>query len=366
MDQIMGQSRAMDALQSALQSGRIHHAFIFHGPTGVGKFTTAVAFARVLLCHAATTDLAGRVTACGACESCRLIPESPAGAARAAHPDLHLVAKELALFSDDRTTRERKLTNIPLAVLEQHVMVPVYRSAQLRHNKVVVIDEADLMDIRGQNLLLKTLEEPPEGTYIILVTDSEHEMLPTIRSRCQRVGFLPLPDEVLRAWVDEHTATWPAQSRAWLVDFSGGSFGRAALAVEYELSRWAHCVLPALDAAEAGRYPTDLGAAIGAMMEEFAKTWVERHEKASKDAANKLAATLMWAMITRYACGKVRAQAAKVEAGDPVAGDAALEPWLAVIDAVTEAEREIGANVNMTMVADHMVSRMFRGLSRVG
>ncbi|MCE9591269.1 MAG: hypothetical protein K8S99_12170 [Planctomycetes bacterium] len=363
MDHIIGQSRAIDVLQSSLRSGRVPHAFIFHGPAGVGKFTTALGFARVMLCHEPANDLSGNVAACGACESCKLIPDRPGAAASSAHPDLHLVVKELALYSEDRQTRERKLSNIPLAVLEQHVLQPVSRSALLRHNKVVVVDEAELIDARGQNLLLKTLEEPPAGTYVVLVTSSEHELLPTIRSRCQRVAFLPLPEETIRAWAEEHAHAWSPQSRAWLTDFAGGSLGRAALAVEYDLGRWAQRVLPAIDAAAQGKYPSDLGGAMGAMMDEFAKSWVDRHEKASKDAANKLGASLMWAVITHYARRKMQTLAAKVKPDDPVAAESSLEPWAGVIDAVNDAEREIDANVQMSLASDHLVSRLFRGMT---
>lgn len=372
MDHIVGQTRAIETLQLALRGGRVHHAFIFHGPAGVGKFTTAVAFARILLCHSPITDLSGRVAACGVCGSCRLIPavhEPSSGVDTrvvSTHPDLHLVNKELALFSDNKETREKKLASIPREVLEQRVLEPVQRSAMLRHNKVVVIDEAELINATGQNLLLKTLEEPPAGTYIILVTSSEHELFVTIRSRCQRVAFLPLPDKVVRAWIEKHAGGWSAPSRAWLEDFAGGSLGRAALAVEYDLSQWAQRVLPAIDAAATGRYPADLGAAMAAFMDTFAKTWVERHEKASKDAANKFAATLMWTMVTRHACLRLRELAAKVKPDDPVASESSLEPWVSVIDAVGEAEREIDTNMHMGLVADHLVSRLFRGMARVG
>lgn len=372
MDHIVGQTRAIETLQAALRGGRVHHAFIFHGPVGVGKFTTAVAFARILLCHNPITALSECVAACGDCESCRLIPASrePSSgvgtSVASTHPDLHLVNKELALFSDNRETREKKLTSIPREVLEQRVLEPVQRSAMLRHNKVVVIDEAELINATGQNLLLKTLEEPPAGTYIILVTSSEHELFVTIRSRCQRVAFLPLPDKVVRAWIEKHAGGWPAPSRAWLEDYAGGSLGRAALAVEYDLSQWAQRVLPAIDAAATGRYPVDLGATMAAFMDAFAKTWVERHEKASKEAANKFAASLMWSLVTRHACLRLRELAAKVKPDDPVASEASLEPWVCVIDAVGEAEREIDTNMNMGLVADHLVSRLFRGIARVG
>ncbi|MEL7087151.1 MAG: hypothetical protein AAGL98_01715, partial [Planctomycetota bacterium] len=224
MDAILGQTHALDQLHAQLTSGRVHHAQIFHGPAGVGKFTTALALAKVLLCHAPERDLAGRVTACGGCVSCLTFRPAPeeagpdatpgagAGAAAGAgagagafpgvaHPDLHVVNKELARYSDDRQVRDRKLTSIPVDVLRTALIEPAYLGAQLNHGKVFIVDEAELLNAAGQNVLLKTLEEPPTpddntgggGTTIILVTANEDRLLPTIRSRCQRIAFVPLP-----------------------------------------------------------------------------------------------------------------------------------------------------------------------------
>src|SRR5690606_4650358 len=117
------------------------------------------------------------------------------------HPDLHVVTKELARYSEDRSTRERKLTQIPVDVLRTELIEPVYRAAQMGHGKVFIVDEAELLNDAGQNAMLKTLEEPPAGTTIILVTSIQDRLLPTIRSRCQRVAFVPLPDSVVSRWL---------------------------------------------------------------------------------------------------------------------------------------------------------------------
>ncbi len=261
-------------------------------------------------CSSATTRSATWPAAsspCGDCESCRLLGTRAAGSdtAARAHPDFHVVTKELARFSDDRSTRERKLITIPFEVLRTSLLEPVYRSAQLGHAKVVIVDEADLIDPRGQNILLKTLEEPPANTYLILVTSSEDKLLPTIRSRCQRVAFLPLPEEIVSRWIGGHAKDWSAAQRRWLVQFAGGSLGRAAMAVQYNLAEWSTLVLPAIEQAAQGRFPAGLGTTIAKCIDEFAKRWVEEHENASKDAANRLAGSLMWTMISQHARGKL-------------------------------------------------------------
>lgn len=406
VEHILGQSRAIDILHTAFSAGRLHHALIFHGPAGVGKFTTALALAKLILCHDPQRDLSGRPTACDACESCRLFrapppaasprggantgakkpaasakgraakkddaaPTSPAPAAPShadatayGHPDLHIVMKELARYSDDPKIRERKLITIPVDVIENRFLTPVYRASSMRHGKVVIVDEAELMDrVHGQNRLLKALEEPPADTHIILVTANEDRLLPTIRSRCERVAFVPLPDKDVEHWLARRSPELPEVQKSWLVEFSAGSLGRAELAMRYGLFAWAGRVLPAIDTMARGAYPADLGLGMKEAIDGFAEAWVSSHENASKEAANKLAAALMWTMVTQHARRKL-ADLSSPDAprplppGDLVAAEAALSPWLGVIDAVANAEHELDSNVNLGLVTDHVVARM--------
>lgn len=208
--EILGQDRAIGTLESAVASGRVHHAWIFSGPKGVGKHTAAWAFAAALL------DPGTRV------EGERLIEAGDDGEGeptearrlldRGAHPDLHLVRKELARYSEDSGVRKRVLSNIPKAVIDEFLLQPMSRAATRRDgglvSKVFIIDEAELLDrsIRNaptQASLLKTLEEPPTGSVIILVTSNEGRLIPTIRSRCQRVSFGLLDDAAMQRWIEQ-------------------------------------------------------------------------------------------------------------------------------------------------------------------
>lgn len=362
MQTILGQRRALDQLQAMLRSGRVHHAFVFHGPAGVGKFTTAMSLARILLCHSPQTTLAGAVEACGHCPSCRAID-------REAHPDLHVVVKELARFSDDRDTRERKLLTIPFDVLREHLVEPVIRKPRLGRGKVFIVDEAELIDPHGQNILLKTLEEPPGdeagGTHIILVTSSEDRLLPTIRSRCQRIAFVPLADEAVGDWLDRQDAKLTAAQRRWLIEFAAGSLGRAQIALAHGLWSWGQDVLPALEALAQGRADaaTDLGAVIARHIDGFAEAWSSRDRQASKAAANRLGAAMMLAMIGQHARRELARRSARLDAADPLAADAALGPWLGAIDALRQAEENLAANVNLGLACDHLVSQLQRRLA---
>jgi len=213
--------------------------------------------------------------------------------------------------------------------------------------------------LTGQNKLLKTLEEPPEGTFLILVTASQERLLPTIRSRCQRVAFAPLPDAILDADLTARAPQLTAADRAALIEFADGSLGRARLALDYGLTAWAAQILPALDGMARGRIPVDLGRQFQQWIDGFATRWVQEHDNASKDAANKLAAALLWSLLARQA-RKNLAQA--VAPGAPPHAQA----WLAAIDALADAERELAANVNLGLVCDHLVLTLARALDPAG
>lgn len=361
MDRILGQPAALDALRNQLLTQRVHHAQIFHGPAGVGKFTTAVAFARELLCQDPLTDLHGNLSACGGCASCKLFDaltdaeesNDPTASLTSAHPDLHIITKELALFSDDAQERSRKLTSIPVGVIREHLLGPASLAPAMNHGKVFIVDEAELLNPTGQNALLKTLEEPTPGTYLILVTSSEHRLLPTIRSRCQRVAFGPLDDAAVSRWLTEHHADLDEQTAKWVVGFAQGSLGRASLAMRFELVEWGTAVLsPIQRLAKSGRPEPQLGEAIGSSVDGFASAWVSAHKNASKEAANRRAAALMGSMISNYARRRMATIADQCDPETPADSELQLTPWLGIISAVSDFEAQLNSNVNLKLCCE--------------
>jgi len=382
MDHIIGQPRSVAQVQSALDTGRAHHGWVFHGPTGVGKMTTAWAFARVWLCHRAQADLTGRVVACGSCPSCRVLPPTPHlaaakdddGPADANHPDLSVIRKELAAFSDDAQTRRRKLMTIPVGVLSEYLLGPVTRKPALGHGRVFLVDEAERLDQTGQNRLLKTLEEPPGGVLIVLVTSALDRLLPTIRSRCQLAAFTPLSDEQVKQVLARSSKSdnEPAgllggadeppelENEEALLAFACGSPGRALLAQQYGLDEWAESILRGIDRLMEGGTAPGLGSGIAERIDGFAKQWVADHDNASKEAANRQAASLMASMIADHARRRLRATAQQCDHSDVDAATASLDPWMRVIDTLGESERYLASNVNLGIVCDHLVSRVAR------
>ena len=373
MDRILGQPRAIDLLDRQLSTGRRHHALIFHGPTGVGKFTTALAYARVLLCQDRQTGLTGQVSACDSCESCRLLrslsqeddadEENDTHGLTTAHPDLHVIRKELARFNEDRTIRDRKLTSIPVQVLRSALIEPAYLASKLGHGKVFIVDEAELLNPTGQNALLKTLEEPPDGTTIILVTSNEDKLLPTIRSRCMRVAFASLPNEAIERWCDRHASDLSATQRRALMQFADGSMGRAQTIMRFDLLRWSDNVLPALDLAAQGRPTPGLGQMLYDYIDTFAGDWVKAHDNASKEAANKQAADMMWSLIANHARSRIAELTSQCDPDDPIVSEAMLNPWLNVVEATNEAQLLLASNVNLSITCDNVAVRIMRSLA---
>lgn len=348
MQRILGQQRAIETLTGTLRSGRFPHAWIFFGPAGVGKFTTAVELAKLLLDPDVSLDGQGPITARPDSETARRI-------CAGTHPDLHVIRKELAVYSTDTTLRGRKLLNIPVNVLREQMIggvvgekyrdAPAFMTPFLGHGKVFIIDEAELLDWVSQNAMLKTLEEPPKHTYILLITNQRQRLLPTLRSRCQHAQFMPLDHEAMSAWFERAQLEIGADERDWIEQFSMGSPGLAQVAAEYGLYRWHTRLAPMLDALDHGAFDTDLGKTMADLVEQFAVAWVKNHENASKDAANKSGVGHLLSILAVHARRRLAAALDQSQ-------DAAR--WTEVIDLLSNAEQQLAANVNLKLVLENL------------
>jgi len=341
---ILGQPAAIANLCAALRSGRVHHAWIFHGPEGVGKRTAAEAFGAALLDATTREREDGLFEPDPESETQRLI-------AAGTHPDLHVITKELARYSDERAVRERKLITIPREVIDQHLIVPAQLAPSMRSEatatKVFIVDEAELLNQTTQNAVLKTLEEPPTGAVIILVTSSEERLLPTIRSRCQRVAFGALDAASMRDWAKRQGVQAPAAGGpgSWAQSFASGSPGRLLQALEGGMADWGRRLEPMLASADRGDFDAGLGPAMATLVDEWAQAWVKEHENASKDAANKAGASRLLGMLAERSRLALRDVAAR-------GGDA--EPALRAIELIEATRRDIASNVNQKLAFEHL------------
>ena len=178
---ILGQPRAVHFLERALESDRVAHAYAFVGPSGVGRKLTALGFAQRLLC------VDGR--GCGACSSCRRV------VART-HPDLHLI--------EPTPPQDNPKGGLAIRIAEARALVHGAGLYPLEGAwKVFIIDEAERMTIETVNALLKTLEEPPPRTVLILILGHVRLLPATALSRCQVVRFRPLDDGVVVRLLEE-------------------------------------------------------------------------------------------------------------------------------------------------------------------
>ncbi len=347
---ILGQQRAVATLRAALTGGRVHHAWVFTGPMGVGKRTAAEAFAAALLDPTTAPDLAGVPEPDPASQVQRLI-------AAGTHPDLHIITKELARYSEDRQIRERKLLSIPKEVIEQHLLQPIALAASLKMggaaSKVFIIDEAERLDRSRtnapvQNSMLKCMEEPPAGSVIILVTSAEEMLLPTIRSRCQRVVFGPLDDASMDRWLASSGIEAEGAERRWLLEYAAGSPGRLVQAHEGNMYEWSRALDPMLADLERGKFPAALGSTMASLIDEWAKEAVSKNPQASKEAANVTGTRAMLTMLAERARRRLREAASRGED---------CSPHARAIDAVERADRDVAAHVGLVHVMDSLAAQ---------
>jgi DNA polymerase-3 subunit delta' len=175
----------------ALLEDKLGHALLLAGPPDLGKREVAEALAARLLCKQPRAD--GH--ACGDCRACRLLPAQAQGLASAQlHPDLQRVGLEPNEKGDKLRT---EITVDQVRRLGQWFsLTPAFGGAQ-----VALVDPADLMNVSAANALLKTLEEPAAGRYLLLVSSRPGRLPATIRSRCQRLEFRLPPPAQARAWL---------------------------------------------------------------------------------------------------------------------------------------------------------------------
>jgi DNA polymerase-3 subunit delta' len=314
---ILGQDTAIATLTRALQAGRVHHAYRFEGPGGVGKELAAVALAQALVC------VGGDPLGCGACSACkRAATRSPGRPAAPLHPDVAIVARNF--YPAATLGRQRdEVTEISVDQVRTIVLAHVQYPPHEGRARVFLVKDADELSIGAANALLKTLEEPRPGTHFVLLTSRPDRLLNTIRSRTLPVRFAPLPEEVIRSVLRARGI--PEERHGLAVELCGGSASTALELGDEErtLARDAF-VKGVLDAVEA----RDLGAAV-ALSEAL-----EKDKDALKGDLRALGATL-----------SLRARSDVAEA--PARAEVHARRYEAVARAVARLERNASPALTM-------------------
>lgn len=188
---IIGQQQALLLLQKTLQNNRLGHAYLFHGPSGIGKKLTALQFVKALYCDAQAAD------ACDTCTPCHKIM-------RDNHPDVVLLEPTGTSIGIDEIRR-----------LQHRLGYKPYEGRRI----TVIIDACETFSLAAANALLKTLEEPPADTLLVLLTSKKDALPSTILSRCQLVPFSPLtPSHIETIFLQQGLDSTTAQLAASLAE----------------------------------------------------------------------------------------------------------------------------------------------------
>ncbi len=232
---IIGHDKVVDQFRLALVRGRLASSFLFAGPPGIGKRSFAIKFAQALLCENNPAE------ALDPCEHCPACIQVIAGT----HPDFQLVSKPddksfipLELLIGDKEHRRRE------GLCHYIALKPM-----MGGRKIAVIDDADYLNAEGANALLKTLEEPPPRSVLILIGASPAKQLPTIRSRCQLIRFQPLDAEAVAQLLSAQEIVADTAEARRLAQYSEGSIQRAVELADAELWKFRNVLNERLAAA---------------------------------------------------------------------------------------------------------------------
>lgn len=219
---IPGQERAVKVLARILRRDQVAHAYVFVGPSGVEKEPLALALAQVLLCrHVQWKD--SRPLACAHCTDCGKVE-------RGTHPDLHVLRAQGAMIRVDQVRDLQKA--MAFAPLQSE-------------RRVCILPDAHRMNAEAANALLKTLEEPPPKTYLLLTAASPGLLLPTIVSRCQMIRCGVLAPDVLAGLVKGDLSS-PQGHVSIAIHLAEGSLHQARDLLEGELLSWRQQVFEGL------------------------------------------------------------------------------------------------------------------------
>lgn len=309
-------------MQEARAAGRLAHALLLAGAAGVGKRSFARRLAASLLCESSQPD--GQ--ACGQCRGCTQVLADT-------HPNLSWLTREF----NDKTDKEKR--DISMEQLRA-MMDRLSLSSHYGRARVVVIDPVEALNTSGINAVLKTVEEPPQGLYLLLISERPMALAPTLRSRCQRLNF-PLPDSAQAlSWLQSQL---PGQDLSDALRDAGGAPLAALAARESGLLDQRRLWREAMFAvADRRQDPLIAAAAVG---KDTVAEWLRNYLGVLHQMLRALAGADAEAAVLRLASG---VHAVAIEA---------------LLAEVVEAQRRLQSNANPQLLIESLMISWWRRMA---
>jgi DNA polymerase-3 subunit delta' len=327
---ILGHDREVDILRRGLAQGRLPHAFLFVGPEGIGKRSFANVFAQALLCDVRPETA---LDPCGVCPSCLQVEAGT-------HPDILRVA------------RPEDKHDLGIALIRDLCLDLGLKPASGRR-KVAIIDDADDLNDEAANAFLKTLEEPPPGSVLILIGTSAEMQLDTIISRCRVLRFDPLNEtELAQVLLKQQVTDDPAEA-ARIAHLAEGSVARARGLANATLDGFRRGLIDEI-ADPKGFDPPALARRIEAFVKDAGKESVLQRERAS----------ILIGELARFFRGVLWSTAGNIppspdpddrRAVDQLAHRLEPEDVFLLAERCVEADYHVGRKVYMVLILDALM-----------
>ena len=324
-----GHDQVVTKFRHALRQGRLGSTFLFVGPSGIGKAQFARRLAQALQC-AEMHETA--LQPCEECEACKQVMTL-------SHPDVELVVKPedrsfipIEKFIGDKEHRNRE------GLCHWIGLKPAYGK-----RKIAIIDDADYLNQEGANCLLKTLEEPPACSIVILIGTSQQRQLPTIRSRCQIVRFEPLDQSFIADHLMESGIVEQREKATFLAAQSEGSLDRAIEWADDAIAEFRKDLLAALQ-------PSQIDTLA------LAKSVAQFVEAAGKEASSRrVRLRQVIEMVIAFLRGRMT-QGLDDDARDDLPASETISHQ---IERCIEAQRQVASNANLATLIDCWIDDVF-------
>ena len=345
---VLGHDRQFQWFRQQYSSGRLGSSFLFVGPSGIGKRTFALKLAQALLCG---ENPDGSLVPCETCSACQQVKSS-------AHPDLLTLRKK----DDKAVIQVSQLVGEKERRMREGLCYDISLKPYYGGKRIAIIDDADYFNEESANALLKTLEEPPPHSIIILIGTNKQRQLPTIRSRCQIIRFAPLRDDFLAQLVLNQGLMEDEQQARQLASLGNGSIEKIRALIGSGMTEFREEFFPRL--ANAGTILPELVSLVNTFVDQaVADLPVDQKPKGRRDCLRQIIqmTTDFYRQLMRELAG------AKLHDGDLLAGpvEMAIRNWpgnvetaLACINSCLEADVRVSQNANLKTLVEYWLDQL--------